>query len=93
MTMNQINKIALTDNSVIILTPQNMIYILLTEKNNDQIFQVSMLLKNIFYIREIMIYKYEVSQNLIVIVSDKECNLINLNKREYQIFDIFRRST
>ena len=35
MTMNQINKIALTDNSVIILTPQNMIYILLTEKNND----------------------------------------------------------
>ena len=33
MTMNQINKIALTDNSVIILTPQNMIYIQLTEKN------------------------------------------------------------
>ena len=61
MTMNQINKIALTDNSVIILTPQNMIYIQLTEKNNDQTFQASMLLKNIFYIREIMIYKYEVS--------------------------------
>ena len=61
MTMNQINKIALTDNSVIILTPQNMIYIQLTEKNNDKTFQASMLLKNIFYIREIMIYKYEVS--------------------------------
>ena len=61
MTLNQINKIALTDNSVIILTPQNMIYIQLTEKNNDKTFQASMLLKNIFYIREIMIYKYEVS--------------------------------
>ena len=61
MTMNQINNIALTDSSVIILTPQNMIYIQLTEKNNDKTFQASMLLKNIFYIREIMIYKYEVS--------------------------------
>ena len=38
-----------------------MIYIQLTEKNNDKTFQASMLLKNIFYIREIMIYKYEVS--------------------------------
>ena len=61
MKLNQINKIALTDNSVIILTPQNMIYIQLTEKNNHQTFQASMLLKNIFYIREIMIYKYEES--------------------------------
>ena len=61
MAMNQINNIALTDSSVIILTPQNMIYIQLTEKNNDKTFQASMLLKNIFYIREIMIYKYEVS--------------------------------
>ena len=61
MTMNQINKIALTDNYVIILTPQNMIYIQLTEKNNDQTLQASIMLKNIFYIREIMIYKYEVS--------------------------------
>ena len=61
MKLNQINKIALTDNSVIILTPQNMIYIQLTEKNNDQTFQARMLLKNIFYIREIMIYKYKVS--------------------------------
>jgi len=34
MKLNQINKIALTDNSVIILIPQNMIYIQLTEKNN-----------------------------------------------------------
>ena len=61
MKLNQINKIALTDNSVIILTPQNMIYIQLTEKNNDQTLQASIMLKNIFYIREIMIYKYEVS--------------------------------
>ena len=61
MKLNQINKIALTDNSVIILTPQNMIYIQLTEKNNDQTLQDSIMLKNIFYIREIMIYKYEVS--------------------------------